>query len=91
MFCFLTLVFSNYISLLLAEWALASSDWIDYPDYGSATMTHYTMPPGYIASCGCTGASTDYPTAALSQMAYGSSVNYGAVLVIFYAALNIMP
>jgi len=40
-------------------------------------MTHYTMPPGYIASCGCTGASTDYPTAALSQMAYGSSVDYG--------------
>ena len=31
----------------------------------------------YIASCGCTGKSTHYPTAALNQMAFGSSNNYG--------------
>lgn len=72
MFCFVFLVF------WLAGRALASSQWIEYSDSGYATMTHYTMAPGYIASCGCTGASTGYPTAALSQMAYGSSTNYGA-------------
>jgi hypothetical protein len=54
-----------------------SSEWIDYPASGYATMTHYTIPSGYIAACGCTGASTDYPIAALSQMAFGSSANYG--------------
>lgn len=53
------------------------AQWIDYPDDGLATMTHYTLPSGYIASCGCTPSSTDYPTAALSQMAYGSSTSYG--------------
>lgn len=40
-------------------------------------MTHYTLPENYIASCGCTAASTHYPTAAMSQMAYGSSTAYG--------------
>lgn len=34
-------------------------------------------PQNYIASCGCTGKSTHYPTAALNQMAFGSSDNYG--------------
>ena len=48
-----------------------------YPDDGTATLTHYTLPDGYIASCGCTGASTQYPTAAMSQYAYGSSTAYG--------------
>ncbi|KDR75181.1 hypothetical protein GALMADRAFT_249136 [Galerina marginata CBS 339.88] len=56
---------------------LAPAQWIDYPDNGLATMTHYDLPSGYIASCGCTSSSTDYPTAALSQMAYGSSTSYG--------------
>ncbi|KAK7005658.1 expansin-like EG45 domain-containing protein [Favolaschia claudopus] len=51
--------------------------WIDYPADGTATMTHYTIPDGYIAACGCVGDSTKYPTAALSQMAYGSSTAYG--------------
>jgi len=51
--------------------------WINYPPNGTASMTHYTMAEGYIASCGCTGDSTHYPTAALSQMAYGSSTAYG--------------
>jgi len=48
-----------------------------YPDDGWATMTHYTLPENYIASCGCTAESTHYPTAALSQLAYGSTQAYG--------------
>lgn len=56
---------------------LALSQWIDYPDEGTATLTHYDLPKDYIAACGCTGDSTHYPTAALSQMAYGSSAAFG--------------
>lgn len=51
--------------------------WIQYASTGTATLTHYDLPQGYIAACGCTGASTKYPTAAMSQMAYGSSTAYG--------------
>ncbi|KAF9452711.1 hypothetical protein P691DRAFT_756102 [Macrolepiota fuliginosa MF-IS2] len=54
-----------------------AAQWIDYPSDGLATLTHYTLPKDYIASCGCTPSSTHYPTAALSQMAYGSSNSYG--------------
>jgi hypothetical protein len=63
--------------LLISLTASVLAQWIDYPDDGLATMTHYSLPTGYIASCGCTPSSTDYPTAALSQMAYGSSMSYG--------------
>ncbi|KDQ57810.1 hypothetical protein JAAARDRAFT_194081 [Jaapia argillacea MUCL 33604] len=35
------------------------------------------MPANYIASCGCTPGSENYPTAAMNQMAYGSSNSYG--------------
>ncbi|KAJ7091223.1 RlpA-like double-psi beta-barrel-protein domain-containing protein-containing protein [Mycena epipterygia] len=55
----------------------AGSPWIDYPADGTATMTHYTIPDGFIAACGCTGDSTKYPTAAMSQLAYGSSTAFG--------------
>ncbi|EIW63346.1 uncharacterized protein TRAVEDRAFT_26658 [Trametes versicolor FP-101664 SS1] len=55
----------------------SATEWIEYPADGTATLTHYTLPDGYIASCGCTGASTQYPTAAMSQFAYGSSTAYG--------------
>ena len=51
--------------------------WIQYPASGTATMTHYTLPQDYIAACGCTAQSTHYPTAAMSQMAFGSSTAYG--------------
>ncbi|KAF9058806.1 RlpA-like double-psi beta-barrel-protein domain-containing protein-containing protein [Rhodocollybia butyracea] len=44
---------------------------------GFASMTTYTLPQGFVASCGCTGDSTNFPTAALNQMAYGSSTAYG--------------
>jgi len=54
-----------------------TSAWIQYPDNGFATMTHYTMPNDFVASCGCTGESSKFPTAAMSQMAYGSSTSYG--------------
>ncbi|TFK23961.1 hypothetical protein FA15DRAFT_705036 [Coprinopsis marcescibilis] len=55
----------------------SDAQWIDYPSEGIATLTHYTLPRGYVASCGCTPETTDYPTAALSQMAYGSSQSFG--------------
>ncbi|KIY49104.1 hypothetical protein FISHEDRAFT_42016 [Fistulina hepatica ATCC 64428] len=54
-----------------------ASDWIDYPADGLATMTHYTLPDDFIAACGCVADSSEYPTAALNQMAYGSSKAYG--------------
>ena len=61
--------------LLLGVQVIAQ--WIDYPDSGPASLTHYTLPLDFIAACGCTAESTHYPTAALSQMAYGSSADYG--------------
>lgn len=48
-----------------------------YPSAGFATMTHYELPLDYVASCGCTPSSTHYPTAALSQLAFGSTTAYG--------------
>ncbi|KAF8894017.1 RlpA-like double-psi beta-barrel-protein domain-containing protein-containing protein [Infundibulicybe gibba] len=51
--------------------------WINYPATGFATMSHYEIPRDFVAACGCAPASTHYPTAALSQMAYGSSRAYG--------------
>lgn len=77
---------SSWVGLLVLwlHWILhncpvaRATSWIEYPPTGIATMTHYTLPLNYIASCGCTGESTHYPTAAMSQMAYGSSEAYGA-------------
>lgn len=40
-------------------------------------MTHYTLPENYVAACGCTADSTHYPTAAMSQAAFGSTRAYG--------------
>jgi len=56
---------------------VCATQWIQYPQSGISTMTHYSIPEDYIASCGCTGRSTHHPTAALSQMAFGSSTAYG--------------
>jgi hypothetical protein len=55
----------------------AAAQWISYPPAGLASLTHYQLPTDYIAACGCVADSTHYPTAALSQMAYGSSTDYG--------------
>lgn len=65
------------VYLLLILGVVTSAQWIDYPANGFATMTHYTLPRDYVAACGCTPSSTHYPTAALSQMAFGSSAAYG--------------
>jgi len=61
--------------LTLSRWA--GAQWIDYPSSGHATLTHYTLPLDYVGPCGCTPETTHYPVAALSQMAYGSSMNFG--------------
>jgi len=66
----------NVVQLFVLWKSFATAQW-RYPDEGWATMTHYDMPKGYIASCGCTGKSTYYPTAALSQWAFGSDTAYG--------------
>ncbi|TDL25923.1 hypothetical protein BD410DRAFT_783914 [Rickenella mellea] len=63
--------------LLLLLSATLVHAWIQYPPNGFATMTHYSLPQDYVASCGCTPSSTHFPTAALSQMAFGSSTAYG--------------
>ncbi|TFK93729.1 hypothetical protein K466DRAFT_642631 [Polyporus arcularius HHB13444] len=65
------------VYLLSVSTLALATEWIDYPADGTATLTHYTLPDGYIASCGCTGDSTRYPTVAMSQFAYGSSTAYG--------------
>lgn len=54
-----------------------SCAWLQYDPSGTATLTHYTLPLDYIASCGCTAKSTHYPTAAMSVQAYGSTTAYG--------------
>lgn len=69
--------------------ALVSAQWIEYPDFGVATLTHYTLPSGFVAACGCTPASTGFPTAALSQMAYGSSTAYGAPLPLYPLVISL--
>ncbi|EAU91056.1 hypothetical protein CC1G_03224 [Coprinopsis cinerea okayama7 len=69
--------FYGLASLFVCLFGNTLAQWIDYPPDGLATLTHYTLPRGYVASCGCTPETTHYPTAALSQMAYGSSANYG--------------
>lgn len=64
----------TYVLLL---YPLLAAAWINYPPNGLASLTHYDLPRDYVASCGCTPSSTHYPTAALSQMAFGSSTAYG--------------
>lgn len=66
----------NFVVVLYYSCQVAA--WINYPADSTATLTHYTLPLNYVAACGCTAASTHYPTAALSQMAYGSSNAYGS-------------
>ncbi|KXN91017.1 hypothetical protein AN958_03084 [Leucoagaricus sp. SymC.cos] len=66
-----------YVGLGLLSCLSLVAAWLDYSSDGVATITHYTLPRDYIASCGCTPPSTHYPTAALSQLAYGSNNSYG--------------
>jgi len=66
----------SVLGLFLALSRADDQPW-QYPPSGFATMTHYDLPLDYIASCGCTPSSTHYPTAALSQLAFGSTTAYG--------------
>jgi len=68
---------SSCFAFIILLSVCSASSWIEYSPNGFATMTHYTLPQDYIASCGCTADSTHYPTAALNQMAYGSSTAFG--------------
>lgn len=77
MSCLFTLTLSFLLFVYAPLVCANSTEWIIYPDTGTATMTHYSLPQNYITSCGCTGESTHFPTAALNQMAYGSSTAYG--------------
>ncbi|PWN31649.1 uncharacterized protein FA14DRAFT_139397, partial [Meira miltonrushii] len=40
-------------------------------------MTHYDLPLDYVASCGCVGRSTYYPTVAINALSFGSDIAYG--------------
>jgi len=56
---------------------LAQDAW-QMPTSGLASLSHYALPNGYVGSCGCVGDSSGYyPTAALNQLAFGSSAVYG--------------
>ncbi len=68
---------STLILFLFSPLFVCASQWIQYPESGVATMTHYTLPQDDVVSCGCTGESTHYPTSALNQMAFGSNTSYG--------------
>ncbi|EIN11286.1 hypothetical protein PUNSTDRAFT_63586 [Punctularia strigosozonata HHB-11173 SS5] len=68
---------SRLLWLLLLCLISPARAWIQYASTGNATMTHYTMAEGTITACGCTGDSTKFPTAALSESAYGSTTAYG--------------
>ncbi|KAF8585986.1 hypothetical protein K439DRAFT_1342153 [Ramaria rubella] len=62
---------------LLVVFSCADDQPWQFPSSGFASMTHYELPVDFIASCGCAPASTHYPTAAMSQLAFGSTTAYG--------------
>lgn len=43
-----------YTTVLCLLSLASATEWIQYPANGFATMTHYTMPNNFVASCGCT-------------------------------------
>lgn len=63
--------------LLLALCLGLVSAVVDFTPQGYASLTHYDLPLNYVASCGCVGRSTFYPTAALNRYAYGSNTSFG--------------
>src|SRR6267154_571104 len=75
--CFCLMSLALTLILFLFSPLLCASQWLQYPQSGTATLTYYTLPEDDVASCGCTAKSTHYPTAALNQMAFGSSTAYG--------------
>ncbi|GAA5885527.1 hypothetical protein JCM6882_007454 [Rhodosporidiobolus microsporus] len=71
-------------SLSLLAWATAllpaaakDISTVPIPSSGRASLTRYDFPLGAYGACGCARNSTYYPTAALSQAAYGSSMAFG--------------
>ncbi|CCA68667.1 hypothetical protein PIIN_02532 [Serendipita indica DSM 11827] len=69
-------IFSFIIHLFASVRPVEADVWRP-PASGYATITHYTLPLDYIASCGCSAKSTHFPTAALNALAFGSTQNYG--------------
>jgi len=65
------------LGLVLLVLVVVQAQWIEYPANGFASMTHYSLPLDFVAACGCIPASTHFPTAAMSQMAFGSSTAFG--------------
>ncbi|SJX65594.1 uncharacterized protein SRS1_16221 [Sporisorium reilianum f. sp. reilianum] len=65
------------ISTLFLLWLGATRAAVDFAASGYASLTHYDLPLNYVASCGCVGRSTFYPTAALNRYAYGSNTSFG--------------
>lgn len=70
---FFTVFATFFIGFLIED---ANAFW-PVPPTGFATMTHYDLPLDTIAACGCTAESTHYPTVAISQLAFGSTSQYG--------------
>ncbi|EGG10672.1 uncharacterized protein MELLADRAFT_76883 [Melampsora larici-populina 98AG31] len=46
------------------------------PPTGLASLTHYDLPLNYLAACGCSTVATNYPTAAISSLAYSDKSSY---------------
>ncbi|BGP47897.1 hypothetical protein JCM10450v2_003762 [Rhodotorula kratochvilovae] len=66
------------------------------PERGTASLTHYDVPLGVVTSCGCSTNATYFPTAALSQAAYGSALASGPACgqcfaLTLSATLNAVP
>ncbi|KAF6767039.1 Expansin/pollen allergen, DPBB domain protein [Kalmanozyma brasiliensis GHG001] len=62
---------------LVLVWIRLASAAVDFASSGYASLTHYDLPSNYVASCGCVGRSTNYPTAAINRYAYGSNTSFG--------------
>ncbi len=57
----------------------SESSRLAFPPLPRQTLTHYDIPLDYIASCGCVGRSTRYPTTAINRLAYGSNTSFGPI------------
>ncbi|SPO31270.1 uncharacterized protein UTRI_05920_B [Ustilago trichophora] len=71
-----TMIWTLATLLLICLMGTASAA-VDFASQGYASLTHYDLPSSYVASCGCVGRSTFYPTAALNRYAYGSNTSFG--------------
>ncbi|GAA5987966.1 hypothetical protein JCM5350_007838 [Sporobolomyces pararoseus] len=67
----------TWLPLLAAVAEAKNISTISIPSFGSASLTHTILPLDVITSCGCSKGASYFPTAALSQAAYGSSIASG--------------